>query len=273
MFLRRTDEPRRKAENLVRAGSELAGAAVGGALGFFAGGPAAAASAAVGGNFLARLLISIGSEIQDRGLGPRERLRAGAAAAVAADHIQNRLERGDQPREDGFFEAKAGARSGAEELAEGVLLKSRDSYQEKKVQYLGYFLANAVFHSELSSERANFFLGLFDHLTFRQLCLLAAFAESAPVAVPAVSLDGAQATVEEWALLQEIDSLVQLSLARQVDEEGKLDLYWGLGAIRPRSIKLTRNGVDMVEYFHLRLLPWDELEHCFLPFRARKEDS
>jgi hypothetical protein len=75
---------------LIDSGSEIAGAAVGGALGLI-GGPAGVAAGAVGGVVATRTLKRVGSELQGRLLGPRQLVRVGAAFTFAADQISARL--------------------------------------------------------------------------------------------------------------------------------------------------------------------------------------
>jgi hypothetical protein len=56
---------------------------------------------------------------------------------------------------------------------EAVLLKARDSYQEKKVRHLGTFYANFVFADYVSTQTAHLLLKQLERLSYRQLCLIA----------------------------------------------------------------------------------------------------
>ena len=62
-------------KSLIRSGSEIAGAAAGGALGFFAAGPVGAAAGSVGGAVITQGLSRLGAEIKKRILGDREEVR------------------------------------------------------------------------------------------------------------------------------------------------------------------------------------------------------
>ncbi len=82
---------------LITSGAEIAGGAVGGALGFLAGGPSGAALLGAGGAAAAMALKHIGQEASERLLGPREAVRVGGVLALAAGEIRQRLEAGKKP--------------------------------------------------------------------------------------------------------------------------------------------------------------------------------
>src|SRR4051794_7211740 len=90
------------AKKLIEGGAELAGASVGAAIGLI-GGPPGAFGGAAAGVAATRVLRRLGAEVEQRWLAPRQRVRAGAALAVAADTIAKRLDAGDLVRDDSFF--------------------------------------------------------------------------------------------------------------------------------------------------------------------------
>jgi hypothetical protein len=140
----------KKTRKLINAGVEIAGGAVGGALGFLAEGPIAAAVWGAGGTAISKTLIHIGDELSERLLGPRELTRIGATLALATKEISERIENGEIVRDDGFFEDDESGRSKADELAESVLLKSQREPEEKKIPLLAHLLANISFSTEIS---------------------------------------------------------------------------------------------------------------------------
>lgn len=164
------DEANRATE-LIEGGSAVAGAAVGAAVGLL-GGPVGVVGGAAGGAFLGRVLKRVGSEIRQRRLGPRESVRVGAAAAFAGQQIQAHLSAGEVPRNDDFFEGNGPELPPAEQLLEGVLLKARDAYEERKLRLLGALYANVAFHPEISPPHANQLINLAGQLTYRQLVAL-----------------------------------------------------------------------------------------------------
>jgi hypothetical protein len=164
---------------LIEGSSELAGATAGAAIGLL-GGPAGVLGGAAAGVAVTRVLKRVGADVKQRLLGPREEVRIGTAAAYAAVAIDNALKSGKEPREDGFFKAaESNQRPPADELLEGVLIKARDSYEEKKVPLLGLLYATIAFHEEISPAHANHLLELGSRVTYRQLVAMAVAADEA----------------------------------------------------------------------------------------------
>lgn len=161
-----------RVRKLIDGGAEIAGGAVGGALGFLAGGPIGAAALGAGGAAAAMALKHIGQEVSERFLGPREKVRIGGVLAIAAAEISRRIEHGESIRFDGFFEHEAHGRSYAEEVAESVLLKSQREPEEKKIPYMGYLLSNVAFDAQISGQMAHQIAKAAEELTYRQLCIL-----------------------------------------------------------------------------------------------------
>lgn len=157
---------------LINAGAEIAGGAVGGALGFLAGDPAGAAFLGAGGAAAAMALKHIGQEVSERLLGPREATRVGAVLAIAAAEIRQRIEQGECLRTDGFFERNPVGRSDAEEVAESVLLKSQREPEEKKITYMAHLLSSVAFDPEISAHMAHQISKAAEQLTYRQLCIM-----------------------------------------------------------------------------------------------------
>lgn len=170
------DRESKLARELIESGGDVVGAAAGAALGTI-GGPPGIAAGAVGGVAITRLVKRLGAELHERILGPRQRARAGAALAVAVERIRTRVEAGETPRDDGFFDASDGERAPADELLEGVLLHAANAYQDRKVPYLAALFASLAFRSDISPAYGHYLIRLADRLTYRQLCALAFFAE------------------------------------------------------------------------------------------------
>lgn len=157
---------------LINSGAEIAGGAVGGALGFLTGGPAGAALFGAGGAAAAMALKQIGQEVSERLLGPREAVRVGGVLALAAGEINQRLEAGEKIRTDGFFDQKKTGRPDAEEIAESILLKSQREPEEKKIPYMAHLLSSVAFDAEVGAHMAHQLSKTAEQLTYRQLCLL-----------------------------------------------------------------------------------------------------
>jgi len=126
----------------------------------------------------ARALRQLAVEFHERVLGPREEVRVGAAINFASAKIKEKLEAGEQPRQDGFFADAHDNRSTAKEVFEGVVLAAQREAEEKKVRLFGNLLANLAFARDVEREHANFLVRLGEDLSYRQLCLLALFAQN-----------------------------------------------------------------------------------------------
>ena len=144
-----------RVRGLISNGTEIAGGAVGAALGFLATGPVGAAILGAGGIVAAKALKQMGEEVSERILGPREKVRVGGVLAIAASEIKNRIEHGERIRTDGFFDEKPFGRSDAEEVIENMLLKSQREPEEKKLPYMGHLLSNIAFDSMISAQMAH----------------------------------------------------------------------------------------------------------------------
>lgn len=168
------ETPSRALLDVVSAGSDFAGASVGGVVGLI-GGPGGVVAGAAAGVAVTRALRHVGNQLAAQIMGERRTVRMGAAFVVAADEIRRRLAGGERPRADGFFESDDESRPAGEELLEGVLLRASDTYQERKAKYLGYLYANVAFDSTASPAEANFLLSVADRLTYRGFVLLALF--------------------------------------------------------------------------------------------------
>jgi hypothetical protein len=158
--------------NLINCGAEIAGGAVGAAIGFLAAGPFGAAAFGAVGATVAIGFKKIGEELSGRFLGHREKIRIGAVFALAAVEIKQRLENGEILRYDGYFDKKIFGRSNAEEVLESVLLKSQREPEEKKLPYMAHLLANISFDSSINISFAHQLIKSADQLSYRQLCII-----------------------------------------------------------------------------------------------------
>lgn len=167
-----------KVKGIVETGSEIAGATAGAAVGLLVGGPIGAVAGAAASPVTARTLRGLAVEFRERVLGHREEVRVGAAIAFASDKIREKLEAGEQPRQDDFFTDEEQNRSTAKEVFEGVILAAQREAEEKKVQFYGNLLANLAFEGDIDRSQANFLIRLGDQLSYRQLCALALFGQN-----------------------------------------------------------------------------------------------
>jgi hypothetical protein len=255
---------------LIESGSEMAGAAVGGALGLI-GGPPGVAAGAVGGVLATRAFKRVGAELRGRLLGPRQEVRVGAAFAFAADDIRERLEQGEHERQDGWFEPDSHGRPAAEELLEGVLLNAANAYEERKVPYLGWLYSSLAFEQGIGREYANYLIRLSDRLTYRQLAAVALLASEAD-RTPLIYVDVARQegdTRSSEPIMAELTELGQAGVIGIRQDDGRVASpqgTYGGGDLRSLPIaKLapTPVGADLYRLMQLDRIPPDDLLHVF----------
>ncbi|MGL5467007.1 MAG: hypothetical protein ACRDCT_02265 [Shewanella sp.] len=238
-----------KTKSLISTGAEIAGAAVGGAIGFFAAGPAGAAGAGTLGVVIAKVGAKLLGDVAERTMSEREKLRVGATAAIAFDKIEKNTKAGAEPRKDGFFDSSDGERSKAEEVLEGTLRRAREEYEEKKIALLGNFYANMVYSPGVSTEEANYYLRLFDSLTYRQLCVFCLifmkphYPNFQNLRATDYRTNNQNMPASTVALLQEIFAIYNLGLVcvRNTGGEGYSALL-GWHDVTPAGLELTGLG-------------------------------
>ena len=263
------DEEEQLAAKLIEGGSEIAGAAVGGALGLI-GGPLGVAFGSVGGVLAARTIKRVGAELQERYIG-RQHMRMGAAAAVAAEDIGLRLLAGEDPRDDGFFESDASGRTPGEELLEGVLLHAADAYDERKVRHLGWLYSSIAFDPHVTPADANFLLHVADRLTYRQLMALVLFGteeyEPAVLALDVARGEGDARSGE--AVIAELNDLASENLLGLLQDDGRVGSLFGaygggdFGSLPLASARPTLLGADLVRLMRLDRIPRDDIADLY----------
>ncbi len=243
-------------QRLINSGAEIAGGAVGGALGFLSGGPIGATILGAGGAAAAMALKRIGQEASKRLLGPREAVRVGGVLAIAAGDIRERIERGERIRTDGFFGKNPAGRSDAEEVVESVLLKSQREPEEKKIPYMAYFLSSVAFNPEISAHMAHQITKAAEQLTYRQLCLMKL----------AVVKDGFGLRAADYRSQGSFPKGLYQILYECLDLSHRGFVNFGSGVvfgptdIVPGKMTLQALGADVFNLMKLALLPNEDLD-------------
>lgn len=158
---------------IIHNSTEIAGSATASlAAGLLTGDPVAATVTGMGAKALEIGFKTIGNEIWERMIGPREKVRAGAAIAFASAGVRQRLENDEIPREDGFFDKNDTGRSNSEEVLENMVLKVQGEPEEKKARYIAKIYEHSVFEQEVSADLAHKIIKSAEQLTYQQLCIL-----------------------------------------------------------------------------------------------------
>lgn len=248
---------------LINTGAEIAGGAVGGALGFLAGGPVGAAMLGAGGAAAAAALKHIGEETSERLLGPREQVRIGGVLAIAAGEIQQRLEQGEAVRTDGFFDEKASGRSDGEEVAESVLLKSQREPEEKKIPYMGHLFAGVAFDPQISAQLAHQIIKIAEQLTYRQLCILKLAVVKQSFILRAGDYRNSGGFAKDlYQVLYECLDLYHRGLINFGGE-----VAFGPTDVKPGSMTVQGLGIDIYNLMKLALIPSEDLQPIAMQLR------
>lgn len=164
-----------KYRELLQAGqsilSNAIGAMIGGVTMNFTGDPI---SGALVGSTASEGLRRMAEEISTRYLGDQEKKRVGALIIITANKLQQRLDMGEDLRQDDFFVTawNQESMSDAEQIIERALLAVQRDPEESKLLYMGNLIANLCFDDSFDINMAHQLIKRAEELTYRQLCIL-----------------------------------------------------------------------------------------------------
>ena len=280
------DKNNEKLQTLLLLGSDLTGSAAsevaGFAIGSVVGGPAGAAVGGVAGLGISKL-IKLAKDTAKKQLSSREETRVGAAIIFSIEKIQHKLNSGEKIRDDGFFQFNnENSRSDAEEIFEGVLLKSKNTHEENKLKFIASLFANIAFQNNMSLGEANQLLTSVEKLTYRQIRCLSLFNTASMPNSFQLREESyndedeiqTQMPLETISLLQEIFELERLGLVTCLLAPSNMSEDWQedcittgnyLALIRwnnivPKRLKLTALGKRYYQLMDLHEVPKMELE-------------
>lgn len=245
---------RNSLEELISAGTHLAGTGIGTAIGLIMGGPDGVTTGSMIGVGIGHVLNSAGSEISKRFLSPREKNRLGAVLIYTSNKIDTNIKNGLQIRNDDFFSRNLNERSSADEIAEGVLQVAQRDHEEKKLPYYGNLLANIAFYSEINRGNANLLVKIAGRLSYSQLCLLSIFGKNKFRLRGDSYRSNLRLPMDLIAILQEVYELGNYQLIGQ--EEALLSM----ADIVPGKLKLAGQGTYFFQLMELSKMPSDELD-------------
>lgn len=159
-------------KEIIESGSEITGNISAAVIGGLAAGPAGIIIGGVTGPIISKIFKSIGNEVQDRFLSPRENIRICAAYTYALNKLKEYIDNGFELRTDNFFEEQITNRSSAEELLEGIILSAQREHEERKIQFIGNLYASICIEPGIDLETANQYINTANNLSYRQYCLL-----------------------------------------------------------------------------------------------------
>ena len=216
---------------LAAAGDPLAGIAAGAALG--------------------QAFQEAGAELEQRLLGPAERARAGAVYLLAVARIKDRLDRGDHPRDDGFFLTTNAGKVPAEEIVENVLLRARNSPDDRKLPHLAALLEFFAFTNQIGADHARHLLVVAERLTYRQLVAIDVLADKElREALPDWSSSGGLSWPDAGVVLELQDLAAQGLLSR----DDRVPIF-SFADINPRRLQPLHTGAILREGMALKEIP------------------
>ena len=218
-----TEPDSRRLRVLIENSSDLIGAVAGVSIGFV-GGPAGSIVGAAAGVAITKTVRRVGVEVYDRLLVARQQERVGTVLAVALNDAQGRAADGETIRDDGFFDSAEAQRSDAEEILEGVLLEAANAYQERKLRHLGAILPSLAVRPDVSPADGHWIARLADRLTWRQLVVLAIFADPPEQRLSQrdIDQDVSGSTPLQTGLGEEVEELRTLGLLGEATEDGEV---------------------------------------------------
>ncbi|QKJ30049.1 hypothetical protein HQ865_09860 [Mucilaginibacter mali] len=159
----------------VKLGSEITGSTAGALIGsYFAGVGGAVIGASIT-PLINETISKIGGDFKNMFLGRREEVRIGATFSFALNKIKQRLDAGETPRLDSFFNMDNGNRPASEEILEAALRLAQREHEELKIKHYGYLIANIYFDDSIDRAYANFLINIANRLSYRKLLLIELF--------------------------------------------------------------------------------------------------
>ncbi|WP_148550673.1 hypothetical protein [Paraclostridium bifermentans] len=246
----------------IETSSDIAGASVGGLIGYVLTGPEGAAFAGAGGVVIAKTLEKIGTEMSSRLLGKREEIRVGALFTYSMAKIKENLDNGCLLRDDSFFDENISERSDAEEVYEGLILAVQKEHEEKKIEYMGKMIGNIAFRTDIDKSFANLLIKEVSNLSYRQICLIKIFYDNTvALNINESGIGLKQSNYRE----QEKISQNLIPILYEILELGNKELIInnihhvnGLVDIVPCEFKAQGLGVLLYDLFELNNMPEEE---------------
>lgn len=259
------------ARRLVDAGSDLAGSGTAAALGMLVGGPVGAFAGAAAGPLLTNTL----KELATRVLSSREKIRVGATYTFAASAIHRRLETGEALRDDGFFDAlDVSGRPTAEEVFEAVLLTAQREPEERKIEFLGYLLANVSFEPMADRSLATWTIKTAQELSWTQLIFLSIIGRTADFVLPDIDIGNIGRDWSSWGVAHQLADLGWMKrelIGAKAEKTERLGLP--LINTRLRDQQLQSGGSLLFNLMELDKIPSDDVAFIIKTLAATEEDG
>jgi hypothetical protein len=196
------------------------------------------------------------TDLHDTFVSPRQKIRITLAAWYAHKTIQERLENGDEVRNDDFFDPNGLGRSSAEEIFEGTLLVAKDEHEEKKLLFLGNLFAGIAFAPSASRAEANYLISVAERLTYQQYVIISLYGRLAPInTLREKSYEGEKnVSWDTVSILSEMYELYTLGILAESRGYAVLDM----NSLVPKDAELGPLGERLNAIMRLQDIPDDD---------------
>lgn len=246
--------------DLSNKGAGALGGVVGAAIGML-GGPAGSLAGAAAGSVIGDVLKDVAS----RQLSHREQVRLDNATVYIADGIVESLDAGRIVRQDGFFDGDTNFSSNGYELLEGVLLKCKAQYQEKKVKLLANLFKNVAFDAAIKANTAYQMLNLADGLTYFDLCVVSYYGRNQkPKIILPITRFGYYDNLglDTLSAINDLFRMCQLGLLHQNNLSSPLNQA-------PIDCIIDKRGEGLFTLLELEHLPESDVLEAMKPFEYK----
>lgn len=219
---------------------------------------ASATGISVAGAFVSPLITDqidrASKEMINRHLAPNQDRRLGLAMWQAKLHLEAAMKNGAALRQDQFITGAGDAPAAASEIIEGAFRASMDSFEEAKARHLGVLAANICLErfSHIDQSTAAVAITIADRLSYRGYILLRMLKNIDRLGLAERREGvGLPVTPNVSALLVELYSLYQLSLAGMVGDGNSWLAVLEAGSISPAHMRLGPLGETLYDLLGL----------------------
>lgn len=196
-----------KALSIIKMGSPIAGGVTGTVLTLLTDDPMAQIAASGVGAQLPQVI----NDFAERFLSTREKVKIGALEAFTIYKIKQNLDKNKTVNKK--FTHAENSNPSIIELYEGVILKAKNEFEEKKIEHIANVFANSLFQEKLNPHDANHILHFLSDLSYRKLCILSFygrkqdFPEVKLLEKPFLWFDNAKFSLETSIISQDVFEL------------------------------------------------------------------
>lgn len=198
-------------------------------------------------------------EIDENKYTSREIKRILKTLYYSLEIIKENINKNNPIRKDGFAIQGGNNQSLAEEIINGIIIISKDEYEERKLKYYGYLFGNLIFKEDLNIDECNRLIKISKQLSYCQIKLINMYVISQTIQVPILQReDYTKVGIGDYKLLGLLQDTLDMIQKSILNGSGKLVL--DMVQINPSKIKVQGVGTLLYNNMSLNKMPYDELE-------------